>query len=813
MTEMSGPVGSDATSPKSQHVPIVAYDKSVPMADYATSYARLGWKVLPLYEPQGVSCSCGQACGKAGKHPRLRDWQTTACNPGTVAQQWAMWPNANIGLRLDGLIVLDIDGAEGLESLAALEAQFGPLDPCARQRSGSGGRHHLFEAVPGAVKRIKFRPGLDLLCGNGCYIVAAPSLHASGNRYQWADAVSPLALNRDQIPLATPPAWLLEVAGHRNTKPTARNTQPPAERVPIERITTTALEKIQARSGRNDAGLWLFTQLRDNGYSRDEALLALRGWVSRANEATAPGQDRYTMREAEATLRSAYAKEARNPWGESESEKESHADILLKLIDDFEYFKSGPANDAYVRMVIGDHKEVWKVDPKAPKVREVLTHRFLMEKDRAPSREALNQVIDTVLAKCGAGPKVDISVRFARSSNAIYLDMCDEQWRAIEITASGWRVVQDPPVLFRRGVGARPLPVPTRGGSLDALRPLVNSGDDSQWLLMLAWLVGTFQPDGAFTHLVLNGEAGTAKSNTSLVLLSMVDPTDAGLSGQPKDETDATVSALSCGVLGYDNLSGCRAEIADAFCRFSTGQGYRTRTFYENLGVTVAKVKLPIILNGIDSTVMRGDLLERSISLNLPRVTTRLTEQGVWADFAILHASCLAALLDVVSTGLRNLPKVNLIDPPRMSDFCTWLVACEPALPWKPGAFLSTYMGKMKSANQDLAERDSVAEALTEWAEQHITPGGCVRIGAKDLLIALNEITAVWPKDFHHWPLSPEALAHRLVRLAPVLRAQGIEISKLPRTTKARSRWHIVRTSPQGFLIPGFIMNDCQEAA
>src|ERR1019366_8020882 len=101
----------------------------------------------------------------------------------------------------------------------------------------------------------------------------------------------------------------------------------------------------------------------------DEALLALRGWVSRANEAT-PGQDKYTMREAEATLRSGYNKEARDPWGESE--RESHADILLKLIDDFEYFKSGPANDAYVRMAIGDHKEVWKVDPKAPKVRGVL---------------------------------------------------------------------------------------------------------------------------------------------------------------------------------------------------------------------------------------------------------------------------------------------------------------------------------------------------------------------------------------------------------------------------------------------------------
>ena len=47
-------------------------------------------------------------------------------------------------------------------------------------------------------------------------------------------------------------------------------------------------------------------------------------------------------------------------------------------------------------------------------------------------------------------------VRFARSRDAIYLDMCDDQWRAIEVTAEGWRVVEEPPVLFRRGAGARP---------------------------------------------------------------------------------------------------------------------------------------------------------------------------------------------------------------------------------------------------------------------------------------------------------------------------------------------------------------------
>ena len=474
------------------------------------------------------------------------------------------------------------------------------------------------------------------------------------------------------------------------------------------------------------------------------------------------------------------------------------------MTEDFEYFKSGPANEGYVRVAIGDHSEVW---PAGVKVREILTHRYLEKYARAPGREALNSVADTVAAKCSMGPKVDVHVRFARTPDAIYLDLCDDRWRAVEITASGWQVVDKPRVLFRRHAGARALPVPVAGGSLDTLRPLVNSGDDSQWVLMASWLVGTFLPDGAFAHLVLEGEQGSAKSTTALVLQSLLDLSDAGLTAPPKDETDCTVSALNSGIIAYDNMSGCRAELADVFCRLSTGQGYRTRTLYETLGVTVCSVKLPIILNGIDSTVMRGDLLERSIKLKLPSVTSRLEARNLWADFARVHAEVLGALLDAVACGLRNLPNTILPDLPRMSDFCTWVAACEPALPWKPGQFLTAYKGRMEEANRDLADNDPVASALVDWAENSLMPGSALVRTATDLLNELNDVTSDSPKDMRRWPRDAQSLAHRLVRLAPVLRAQGIEMRRLRRTKKARSRWEIWRPGPQALLLPRFVEN------
>ena len=94
--------------------------------EQALAYAKAGWWVFPLHTPQGSRCSCGQTDCNAGKHPRISNWQYDASSdPAAVAGWWETWPNANVGLRLDNLLVLDVDGAEGLQS--SLERAYDPL--------------------------------------------------------------------------------------------------------------------------------------------------------------------------------------------------------------------------------------------------------------------------------------------------------------------------------------------------------------------------------------------------------------------------------------------------------------------------------------------------------------------------------------------------------------------------------------------------------------------------------------------------------------------------------------------------------------
>lgn len=169
----------------------------------AISYARAGLWVLPLrwVEREGL-CSCGRAdCPTPGKHLRNR---CATRDPGVIRDWWRRWPTANVGLatgRQNGLLVLDVDAAGGNRSLRELARRHGPLPATLAVRTGGGGRH-LYFRHPGAriASPEDWRPGIDLRA-DGAYVVAPPSLHRSGRRYEWIDRKGPAAV-------ADIPGWL-----------------------------------------------------------------------------------------------------------------------------------------------------------------------------------------------------------------------------------------------------------------------------------------------------------------------------------------------------------------------------------------------------------------------------------------------------------------------------------------------------------------------------------------------------------------------------------------------------------------------------
>jgi hypothetical protein len=172
-----------------------AGDALAPVALAALDYLRRGWSVIPII--------------RGGKRPltRWRDYQDRRATPDEVYAWFRRWPDANVAIvtgAISGLVVLDVDaGHGGSASLQTLEQVNGALGPTPSVVSGGGGRHFYF-AHPGTPVRNRagIHPGIDLR-GDGGYIVAPPSVHASGIAYRWARGHA--------SPQVCPmPAWLMQ---------------------------------------------------------------------------------------------------------------------------------------------------------------------------------------------------------------------------------------------------------------------------------------------------------------------------------------------------------------------------------------------------------------------------------------------------------------------------------------------------------------------------------------------------------------------------------------------------------------------------
>ena len=93
--------------------------------------------------------------------------------------------NPHLGVAIateeSNLFVLDLDvKSNGMDSIEALEDEFGKLPDTLISHTG-GGRHHFFVRPEGGIKSSagKIAQGIDVCCNSG-YVVAPPSLNETG---------------------------------------------------------------------------------------------------------------------------------------------------------------------------------------------------------------------------------------------------------------------------------------------------------------------------------------------------------------------------------------------------------------------------------------------------------------------------------------------------------------------------------------------------------------------------------------------------------------------------------------------------------
>jgi energy-coupling factor transporter ATP-binding protein EcfA2 len=785
----------------------------LPLQNPFLRYLHLGWSVIPL-----------QAHGKLPEPTLLpvipegeegsakRSWKPYQTALATEAEALAWWRHEgiNVGIvtgTVSGIVVLDLDNATAIR--VAYERGI-PQTP----RASTGKGLHIYFRAP--ARRVGNRAGFDPTVegfdfrGEGGYVVAPPSIHPNGSVYTWLQPPEDCAV-------AEMPEWLGELLLPSSAKPTDTPTlatdtsEQPAPLSDSERTIVAAtiqaeLEQMHRtrRGGRNDQlnrSAFVLGQLVGAGLA-DEREIEHRLETVALTTGLTPREVRTTM----ASGLRAGKRKPRSPFDPPEPQdtappdertkrpkRESQAETMIRLGKEATLFHS-PQQECYARFALGNRYETHPIGhPRSP-FGLWLQRQFYLERGTPAALYSVQQAL-THLEQLALfeGERHNVFTRLGYVEDTVYLALGDLAGNVVEIDRTGWRLVQDVPVLFRSTRNAEALPIPERGGSLEALRPFLNLANEEAWKLCIGWLIGTLNPRGPYAHLFLLGEQGSGKSSLLRLLRTFVDPAYAAENAEPKTVDDLMVTAVNSHILSYDNLSGINSDFTDWLCRLSTGAGLIRRKLYSDETEVVLKAARPVILNGIVPVVTRPDLLERTILVELPRIDSaqRMSERRFTGDLAPIIPGVVGALLDAVVVALQRLDTVYLPHLPRMADFTLWVEAAAPALGWEAGAFVAAYKANTATKEEQILEGDEVAETMLAWARYKLPPVGHEHsMTMKQLLAELTALRMAGNDPTHiarvspttrtppEWPDSARALQIRLASAKPLLRQLGVDYDR-----------------------------------
>jgi hypothetical protein len=270
------------------------------------------------------------------------------------------------------------------------------------------------------------------------------------------------------------------------------------------------------------------------------------------------------------------------------------------------------------------------------------------------------------------------------------------------------------------------------------------------------------------------------------MIKGLIDPAIAPLRSPPRSEHDLVISAAKAWVIAFDNLSGMQAWLSNSLCTLATGGGFSVRELFSDSEEVVFDLKRPIIINGIENLLTKNDLADRSVVLYLPAIPKekRKQERLLWKEFDRVKPLVFGALLDAVSTVLKNIDNVEPPDLPRMADFAQLVIAAEPALHWEKVKFVEVFDRNSRETLSITFEMDIIASTVLRFVTSKKTWEGT----ATELLEALRE----FDKDAANnrgFPKQPNRLSDKLSNAAPSLRLEGVEVNRV--TRRSRKIWKL----------------------
>jgi hypothetical protein len=806
-----------------------------PIAGAALRYAEHGLRVFPCYAVVNGRCTCGKAdCDRPGKHPATRTGVKDASSDPAVVSRW-QWAGRNIGLATgNGLIVLDVDGPEGAESVANLETEHGSLPETLRSSTGKG-EHLLFHTTDSASVRNKVRiaRGLDVRSDGG-YIIAAPSLHASGARYRWSNRSAP----------APAPAWLIGVltkppkkpgngappSKAPSERPDGRSNGAPPSKAPGKRATAWAGSALRAIVGeisnaaegeRNSAlnrGAFRVGQLIGGGLldeataadelrraglacglaegevetvlrplggldvgkaipARGPAPVSARGPASVSAASPATVEDQPTgggPTEGPEATGHAPRPVSTAPLGDIGQEgRQSVTELLLSLVSVTDLYQD-ESGEVFAHVYHGERRELLPI--RGSRFREWIVGTYFEKEEETAGSEAINSAIEILAFWARERGEVTLWNRVAPGADgAIWIDMADKARRAIRVDGEGWHIVDQPPPMFRHHSHQAPLPEPVRGGNARLFEKHIKLTSERDSMLFTVSAIVALIPNIPQWALICYGPQGSSKSTAARFRRSVVDPTRMKSTMTPAKQEEFIQALAHHYQPLFDNVRSVPLWMADILSQAATGGGFTKRKLYTDGDDFFYSFTRSVCVTAVHVPTQAPDLLDRSILLPFERIPDeeRAEESEVVRAFEADRSSIFGGMLDALSAAIRRYPDIKPGRLPRMADCARWGAAVADVLGFGAQVFLDALEVNARRQATEALRDEPVAAALISF----VRPLSTWRGTPTQLLDELN-LDRGDGAPAGRWPKTPAVFGRRLVELGPALASLGLHVER-----------------------------------
>ncbi len=461
----------------------------------------------------------------------------------------------------------------------------------------------------------------------------------------------------------------------------------------------------------------------------------------------------------------------------TDQKTENQCQKLIRLMIEYNYFHSEDGT-AFIEIKTDNGCQNWPI--RSDKVFGLIQELYYNENKTLPEEKNIKKVLSILCFKAQKLNRQKVYYRTAFFNKKIYIDLANTINTFIEIDETGWREVNEAPVKFYKSNSIKPLSTPKTGQSIHELRKFINISDEHDYILFLSFIVGALYPSKQYPLLILQGPQGSGKTTASDILKEIIDPSIPTLRSFPKREEDIFIAAKFSHLVCFDNLSGINAMMSDTLCKISTGCGIAARKLYTNDEEYFIEVTRPIVINGIDDLTARPDLADRSIVLNLEKLTSggRVSSSQLADDFQNIKHFILGNICDALSMALQKKNEILLSEKPRMVDFC--MIACSglQAFGYTVDNVISAFMKNKLEVASETIEFNSVGRAVKKFMlSRNFWQGS-----ASELLLELQPIVQF--SDTAWGYRNPSQISRELNRVSQALLSEGIDVGSLRTPTK-----------------------------